>query len=168
MMRRALHTRSTSHGFTLAESLLAAVVLAIAVIAVAATFSASHAQSSAVQAKSAAVAMATQLMEEIAAKPLVETNTTAGWPTETNRVKFDSVRDYDGYTDSTPLHTLESEQVEVTQLPFTRKVKLHYPATLFGTTPAAGDLVLVEVNVSDSTGNGCVLHRLFGRTTLQR
>lgn len=155
-------------GFTLAESLLASVVLAIAVIGVSATLSASQSQSSSVQSGAIATAMARQLMEEVAAKPLNLSDSSPGWPDEPNRVKYDSILDYNGYSDSTPIPTLESEDADLTPVPFTRDVTVHTPSSLFGTTPPPGDFVIIEVNVRDSAGNGCVLHRLVSRANLQR
>jgi type II secretory pathway pseudopilin PulG len=161
--------RSTDRrGFTLAESLLASTVLAIAVIGVAATLSASHAQDSAVQTNSQAVAVARQLMEEVAAKPLVVSDTTPGWPVETERVKYDSIIDYAGYNDKTPVLTKVGEEIDLNSPVYLRTVTLHQPATLFGTNPPGGELVIVEVSVRDAAGNGCSLRRLAGRVNLER
>jgi prepilin-type N-terminal cleavage/methylation domain-containing protein len=158
-------------GFTLAESLIASVVLAIAVVGVVTTITASHQQAAASQSDSQAVALARQLMEEIASKPLLApaADPTPGWPTETNRANYDSVNDYANYQDGTPLPTLEgTTRPEIAIVPFTRLVTLRNPALIFGTAPAAGEVVIVEVKARDATGRTCTLHRLFTRANVQR
>lgn len=156
------------HAFTLAESLLAAVVLAIAVIAVSATLSASQAHVNAIENGSRAASLARQLMEEIAAKPFVAVDATPGWPGVTSRASYDTVNDYDGYTDTTPLPMLDGEPSGAGGAGFTRSVTFHYPATLFGTTPHAGDFVIVDVAVRDPSGVACTLRRLFAQVDLDR
>ena len=169
--RAARDMRTHGRGFTLAESLIAAVVLAIAVVGVATTITASHQQTVATQSDSQAVALARQLMEEIASRPLLASgaDATPGWPDDTNRAHYDSVNDYSGYTDGTPLPTLEgTTRADIASVPFTRKVTIQSPVMIFGTTPPAGDMVIVEVKARDASGRTCALRRLFTRANVQR
>ncbi len=176
-MQRAPLTRSTKPlardlaaprgGFTLAESLIASVVLAVAVIGVAATLSASHQNSAALETEAQAASLARQLIEEIAAKPLVLSDATAGWPADKDRRNYDSVNDYAGYEDESPFTMLDGQEIGAAGA-FKRIVTLTSPNSLFGTTPPAGDFVIVKVAVQDGNGGGCVLHRLVSRTTLTR
>lgn len=160
-----------ARGFTLAESLIASVVLAIAVVGVATTIAASHQQTGSVEQSSAAVAAARQLMEEIAAKPLVAAaaDATPGYKGgQANRAMYDTINDYDGYADESPLKTLEGEKLSIGMAKLARKVEVSYPTALFGTTAAAGEFAVVEVSVGDVEGNDCVLRRLVARTARER
>jgi Tfp pilus assembly protein PilV len=152
-------------GFTLAESLIASVVLAIAVVGVATTIAASHQQSRQLQIQAATVAAARQLMEEIAAKPLVDSDPTPGWPVVTDRSLYDTVADYSGYTDASPLQSLAAD---VVHQPVIRTVTLHYPTELFGGILTTGEMVIIEVSARDSSGDGCTMNRLVSRANLRR
>jgi type II secretory pathway pseudopilin PulG len=92
-------------GFTLAESLIAAVVLAISVLAVGGVLAAASQQSSDSQEQLTAVSLARELMEEIAAKPLADPLTGAVGPgseaSDSTRRLFNNIGDYAGYTDNT-------------------------------------------------------------------
>src|SRR5262249_17062838 len=98
--------------FTLAESLLAAVVLAIAVVGISSALMASQQQSRAMADDAIAVTLAPQPMEEIAAVPVVLSDGTtgaSGWPTDTTRAHYDTVNDFNGYRDQLTV-TLEHEK----------------------------------------------------------
>jgi Tfp pilus assembly protein PilV len=149
--------------------MIASVVLAVAVIGVATTIAASHQQTGAVGSDAAAVATARQLMEEIAAKPLVATDATPGWAGgQQNRLNYDTISDYAGFTETSPVNTLEGHKMQVGPDAFVRTVTITYPTTVFGTTTAAGEFALVEVSVTGSQGSGCTLRRLVARTTRER
>ncbi|MBS3735094.1 MAG: prepilin-type N-terminal cleavage/methylation domain-containing protein [Phycisphaerae bacterium] len=92
-----------TRGFTLAEALLAAAVLAITVGAVTLPFSAA-ARNGRVQARrSLATALAEELMEEVLAKPFLDPDE-PGAPGpdagEAGREDFDNIDDYHGYAES--------------------------------------------------------------------
>jgi prepilin-type N-terminal cleavage/methylation domain-containing protein len=95
----------TGRGFTLIESLLAAVVLAGAICAVTLPFSTS-ARNRQVEARiSVAVPMAEELMEEILAQNFLDENPAFARhlgpePGETQRGALDNVDDYDGYAEA--------------------------------------------------------------------
>src|SRR5436190_20655919 len=95
--------RHNIRGFTLAESLTASVVLAAAVVGIAGSLSASY-QQSAVHGDSAiALDLARELMEEVSAKPFdpaTGATNAAGWPSVTDRTLYDTIDDYNGYSDS--------------------------------------------------------------------
>ena len=130
--------RAAYAAFTLAESLIASVVLALAVVGVATTIAASHQQAGALESDSVAVRAARQLMEEIAAKPLVGTDATPGWPAQPDRALYDTVNDYAGFIENSPVHTLEGVKMTLGSESFVRKVKVTYPTTVFGQATAAG------------------------------
>src|SRR5436190_12254159 len=94
-----------ARGFTLAESLIASVVLALAVVSIATGVSASFQQAGLLNESSTALELGRQLLEEIAAKPFVDPrdgSTTLGPESgETSRSLYDNADDYNGFTDST-------------------------------------------------------------------
>src|SRR5215212_511480 len=84
-------------GFTLAEGLVASVVLAVAVGGIIAPISASYQQTQTVKQSSIAISMAQQLMDEILSKPFADPSdlsTTLGPEAdEGSRTLFDNVDD---------------------------------------------------------------------------
>ena len=157
----------TPGGFTLVESMIASVVLAIAIVGIAGTLAASSAQTSALETNSVAVSLARQLMEEISSRPLVTSDSTPGWPTQTNRASYDSINDYSGYSDTAPVTMLAGDSSGVAS-GYTRSVTLTYPTSLFGTTVTSGDWVLISVSVRDPQGRSVSLNKLVARTTVTR
>src|SRR2546421_10312427 len=101
--RRSKHR--AGRGFTLAEGLLAVVVLSVAVGGIMAPISASYQQTRAVSQTTTAISMAQQLLDEILSKPFVDPtdlSTTLGPEAdELNRAAFDNMDDYHGYHDTT-------------------------------------------------------------------
>src|SRR5215207_5072256 len=95
--------RARAGGFTLAESLIASVVLAAAVVGIAGTLAASYQQDTVRGNITTAINLAQQLMEEIAARPLELTSGATnkpGWSSgQTDRRQYDTIDDYNGYTD---------------------------------------------------------------------
>jgi Tfp pilus assembly protein PilV len=145
------------------------VVLAIAVVGVATTIAASHQQSAALEEDSIAVAAARQLMEEIAAKPLVGADATPGYGAgQKDRAQYDTINDYDGMSETAPVTTLEGVKMTIGTQPFVRAVRVTYPTSVFGTTTPAGEFALVEVTVKGPTGRDVSLKRLVARTTRER
>src|SRR5215813_12309896 len=94
-----------ARGFTLAEGLIAAVVLAAAVAGIVGPISAAYQQTRALEEASIATSLARQLLDEIVAKPFVDPSdysTTLGPEAdEVTRSAYDNVDDYNGYHDST-------------------------------------------------------------------
>jgi type II secretory pathway pseudopilin PulG len=153
--------------FTLVESMVASLVLAIAVVGIAGTLASSQQQTAALEENATAIALGQQLIEEIAAKPLVVTNATPGWPTQTSRANYESINDYNGYTDTNAMSLIGGASSGAGG-GFTRTVTLTYPASLFGTTVTAGDWVIVSVTVRDNSGRSVTLNRLVARATMTR
>ncbi|MGB7161415.1 MAG: prepilin-type N-terminal cleavage/methylation domain-containing protein [Tepidisphaeraceae bacterium] len=157
-------------GFTLVESLIASVVLAVAVVGVAGTLAASYQQSRDQVAVAEATAFARQMLEEISARPVVvvapNPTANAGWTSgNTNRATYDDVDDYNGYTDvSTSVKTLAGATQSIgTMGPYTRTV------SVAGVVPAGhttSDLKLVQVTVTRPTGPPVVLAKVFTRAVV--
>ena len=159
----------TRGAFTLAESLIASVVLAIAVVGVAGTIAASHQQTAALEEDSIAVAAARQLMEEIAAKPLAAADATPGWSLgQKDRALYDTIGDYHGLDETSPVATLEGVKMTIGSRTFVRRVTVTYPTSVFGTTVAAGEFAQIEVTVKGPVGRAVTLKRLVARTTRER
>jgi type II secretory pathway pseudopilin PulG len=159
-------------GFTLAESLIASVVLAAAVIGIAWMLAASYQQSAVRGNKTTALSLAQQLMEEIAAKPLDPATTPdhGGWPTYTDRRLYDTVDDYSGYTDvSSALQMNDGNSIDAGDGGiYTRKVTVATNALPTGLTGTASDFVLVTVAVTMPDGQSTSLSQLFTRATIYR
>jgi Tfp pilus assembly protein PilV len=191
-MAPARHTRITNRraGFTVAESLLASVVLAIAVVAVAGAIIAAQSQTAIQESSGIAVSMARELMEEICSRPFTLPDATPGWHGGvTNRSTYDTIDDYNGYSDTISAHVARSVNDSVGsftsalppstviangQLPapsgqlYTRKVSVSYPTTVFSATDASGDFAIVTVTVAGAGGTQITLSRLIGSTNNTR
>jgi prepilin-type N-terminal cleavage/methylation domain-containing protein len=183
-------------GFTLAESLIASVVLAIAVVGVSGALIAAQKQSQAQEDDAVAVTLARQLLEEIASYPLKfpdgSTGAT-GWPTLTNKSSFDTVDDFNGYRDlvatsyerersgngtesfssfsAKPSSTVIAPGASLDPLTawqYRREVSVTYPTSAFGATLSSGDLVLVTVKVSSATGRQLEISRVIAKTAVVR
>jgi prepilin-type N-terminal cleavage/methylation domain-containing protein len=183
--------RNRRGGFTLAECLIASVVLAIAVIAVSGSIVASQSQNTAQVEDTMALNLARQLMEEIAAVPL-STADSSSWPSLTDRTQYDRVNDFNGYSDivKIPLRrssssslsgtvSLSSARPSVTVVTsgsptlgteqYRRTVSITYPTTPFsGATVTAGDFAVVTITVRSGSGVVVTLPRLFARNTVKR
>jgi hypothetical protein len=148
------------------------VVLAAAVIGIAWTLAASYQQSAVRGNKTTALSLAQQLMEEIAARPLDPPTTPdhAGWPTFTDRRLYDTVDDYNGYTDvSSALEMNDGTTIDAGDGgAYTRKVTVTSNALPTGLTGTASDFVLVTVTVSMPYGQSTSLSQLFTRATVYR
>src|SRR5688572_12916500 len=95
--------------FTLVEALIAAFVVAVATVGVASMLAASSQQSAVMQDSTVSQALARQLMEEIASRPVNDANgnISLGYEVgETGRSLFNTIDDYDGYTDTTDSITM--------------------------------------------------------------
>lgn len=183
-------TRRTNRGaFTLAESLVASVVLAISVVAVSGAIISSQQQTAAQEDGSTALALGRQLMEEIASLPLNPSDATAGWSSVTNRSLYDSIYDFNGYTDklSVPIHrtantsgigTFSSATPTVTVITsgtptlaaqeYLRSASVSYPTSMFGQAVTSGDFAIITVTVRGGKGNRVTLSRIVARNTVSR
>lgn len=160
--RRARSLRA-SRGFSLAESMIAVVILAVAVTAVAGVLHAARSQSAITADASTAQELARQLMEEITSRPYADPDgpsrlgPEAG---ETQRVLFDNVDDYHAYAD-----TLVREQ----NTKYERSVAVAYRAARDGAAIAnVGDFALVTVTVQGPESRPVVLSQLVTSATTRR
>jgi len=166
MRHPSIHPR----GFTLAESLTASVVLAVAVVGIASSLSASYQQTAVHEDHANALDLAKELMEEVSAKSFTVTGTNAqGWPTVTDRSLYDTIDDFNGYTDSSSTIKLsDGTTVDVGNSgAFTRKVTVTntVPAGLTGT---ATDFAVVTVTVSTPHSDDLTLTQICLNTTVTR
>lgn len=156
-------------GFTIAEGLIATVVLAVAVVGIAGLIAASSQQAAAMEQSAQGLTLARQLLEEIIARPFQDpqdpTNTAIGRDFgETDRVDFDDVDDYHGWSDQatalpTPAGTVDASGGR----PFTRGVVVERVVPN-GVAAAATDFALVKVIVSTPAGQSLTLSQLVTRT----
>jgi Tfp pilus assembly protein PilV len=174
--RRGFRARvARRRGFTLAEAMIASVVLAAASLGVATSIGASYQQDQSVQQMSTAIALSRELMEEISAKPFDDPNGTSALGPEsgeTSRALYDNVDDYHNYSDTTDTSaTGAMKNLANTSLTlgdgqiFTRSVSVQYRRTPSGSSAASGDFAVVTVTVTDPTGRTLTTSRLFARNT---
>ncbi|HEY8667517.1 MAG TPA: prepilin-type N-terminal cleavage/methylation domain-containing protein [Tepidisphaeraceae bacterium] len=161
-------------GFTLVESLIASVVLAIAVIGVAGVMGTSFKHVEALDQGMTAVSLAKQLMEEIAAKPFLDpvlkTAPLGHEAAETTRASYNNIGDYDGYADeSSGLQTPAGTNVSLgTGQSFTRRVTVEYRATPGGAAASSGDFARVTVTVTCPDGQVTTLSQLMCNLMVNR
>jgi type II secretory pathway pseudopilin PulG len=163
-------------GYTLAESLIASVVLAIAIVAISGTLAASYQQNTMRGNTTSALNLAQQLMEEIAAKPIALPSNQVnkpGWQQgQTDRRLYDTVDDYNGYADfSSTIQAADGSTVNLNNgaTSFQRSVTVQsgaVPAGLTASTPE--DFVLVTVTVNMPYNQNVSVSQLVTRVTRLR
>ncbi|WP_428939949.1 hypothetical protein [Fontivita pretiosa] len=191
------NTKPNAHrlrsAFTLAECLVASIVLAVAVVGVTAAIVASQRQTAAQEDDATAVALARQLIEEVVSLPIVlpdGSTGVAGWPASTNRSLYDTIDDYNGYTDTVTTDVARATELAAkgnfTPVPpkpsfavaidaplaaqqYRRRVAVSFPTVMFGASVSAGDFAVVTVTIQgNSPGKGAQLTRLVARTNITR
>lgn len=172
-------------GFTLLESLLAAVVLAVAVLAVAGTLSASSQQTAATTRDFTALSLGRQLMEEVAARAFAgdvpSGSDQPGFTYQNDRSRYDDHADFNGYWDTCTVATdgtvsivpgtanSASPAAAPTQAATLRRsVFVQYRSAPDGASVPGGDLAVVTVTVSRPGAEPIRFRRLFTRTTIVR
>ena len=157
-------------GYTLAESLIASVVLAIAIVGIAGTLAASYQQNSVRGNTTTALSLAQQLMEEMAAKPMDppagQTNKPGWQQGQTDRRLYDTLDDSDGYADlSGSIQAADGSTINLSNGgTYQRSVSMQsgVPAGLTG--PGA-DFVMVTVTVQMPRNQVVSVSQLFTRVT---
>ena len=159
-------------GFTLAEGLVASVVLAVAVGGIIAPISASYQQTQTVKQSSIAISMAQQLMDEILSKPFADPSDLSTTPgpeaDEPTRAAYDNIDDYHGYHDSTDSSASDFIKTAAGQTIgwnstdiYRRSVTVEYRATPAGAAVIAGDYVVVKVTVTMPHGHQISVQRMI-------
>ena len=159
--------------FTLIEALIASFVVAVATVGVSSMLAATSQQSGAMNDSSISQALARQLMEEIASKP-IEDSTGAislGHETgETSRALYDQIDDYNGYSDTTSsIQMLDGTTVNLGNgQTYTRSVAVEYRLTPSGAASGSSTapFCVMTVTVTASNGVPVTLTRLFARTAV--
>jgi len=163
-------------GFTLAEGLLAVVVLAVAVGGIMGPMSASYQQTRSVSQTSMAISLAQQLLDEILSKPFVDptdSSTKLGPEAdEPNRTAFDNMDDYHGYHDTTDMTASDSMKTASGQAItwsgtdiYSRSVQMEYRSTPSGLATASGDYLMITVSVTMPHGQKVSVQRMVCRYT---
>jgi prepilin-type N-terminal cleavage/methylation domain-containing protein len=174
MHPRPAQPRRARSGFTLTESLIASVVLAAAGVGVLSMVNASYAQASHVREDAAALALAGELAEEIAAVPwaaVVPTDAAgnplrsdaAGWPVNGNRGTYDNVGDFDGYADATTALSSQSGIAVAAAAGGKYKRQVTIVSSPIASIPTPADMAVVQVKVTTPTGRTVTLSRLVAR-----
>jgi len=171
-----LSIRESRSGFTLAEGLLAVVVLAVAVGGIMGPISASYQQTRTVSETTTAVSLAQQLLDEILSKPIVDPtdlSTTLGPEAdELSRTAFDNIDDYHGYHDTTDwtksdaMKTASGAAITWNGTDvYSRSVQMEYRATPSGAALTSGDYLLISVTVTMPHGHQVSVQRMVCRYT---
>jgi Tfp pilus assembly protein PilV len=156
-------------GFTLAESLIASVVLAISVVGIAAAMTCSSQQAMATNDAAITTALGKQLLEEIAARPfpIPGITTNLGWSGGNHdRSTYDDAGDYNGYADSTPITALSGAVINPGAA-YTRTVSFVQRMNP-SDTPGDGDFALITVTVTGPSGASTIFSKIISNVTLAR
>jgi prepilin-type N-terminal cleavage/methylation domain-containing protein len=167
LLRRQLPGR---RGFTLAECLIASVVLAVTVLGICGALTAAAHQTEAMEVDARAVSIAREMMEQIAARPFdpPASGDQPGWLSGNHSTNtFDNIADYNGLTqDSTA-------PVDATHLAdaitYQTGIAVEFRSSPSGPVAPGGDFALITVSVTPSShGDPVLLQRLAARYTLVR
>ena len=157
-------------GFTLAECLIASVVLSFTVLGICGAMSAATGQSNAMEVEAHCLSMARDLMEQTASRSfdVPASNDHPGWSTGNRQVAhFDNIADFNGmlqYFDPVDPATRITDTIEIS-----RAVSVQFRATPGGAANAAGNFAMITVTITPSAYAGPVtLRRLVARTTIVR
>jgi prepilin-type N-terminal cleavage/methylation domain-containing protein len=152
--------RRARRGFTLAECLIASVVLAVGVLGISAALTAASSQNQSTDIDARSLAIARAMMEEIAARPFDRDANELGAPPT-------CIADYDGVQRTTA--PLAQPTTAADSLTFTSNVHVQFRATPAGPSDPSGDLALITVVTTPSDKSGSVtLHRMVSRFTRLR
>ena len=163
--------QNAKRAFTLAESLIASVVLAAAVIGISSTVGVSYKQTRVLQTTSSAGALAEQLLEEISAKPWndPDSGTATAADRETGgRSQYDNIYDYSGFADvSSGLNTLGGDTVSTGggEL-YSRSVKVEVLSSPNGALSSSGSFARITVTVTAPGGDRVALSKTVCRTNV--
>jgi type II secretory pathway pseudopilin PulG len=158
--------------FTLIEGLIASLILAVGVAGVASTLAASAAQARALATDTTAQMLARELMEEVAAKPFAApvSSDAAGYKLgNASRATYDNLSDYDGYSDVTPIKSLNGDTINTGDgVIYTRSVAIEFRTTPGGPKVLNGDYAMITVVVKANLGRSITMSRLVTNVTLVR
>jgi hypothetical protein len=153
MAWRISNTDHRRRGFSLAEAMMAATLLAIAVVGVAGPLGAAGEQSRQAEERGAARVRARPRKEEIVARPLCDDGTTCHLgpeSSECDRTQFDSADDYNGYSDTTKdLRNYSNKTLPFDRkILYTRNVTVAYRTSPNSASVSSGDFAIVNVSVT--------------------
>jgi hypothetical protein len=158
-------------GFSVAEGLIASTILAIAVVGIAGPLGAASEQGKLLRERATALVLARELMEEIAAKPLLDGGTSCHQGPEsgeTSRALYDSADDYHNYHDATSeLRDLSGHALGFSgDGYFNRDVTVTYRTTPAGADTTSGDFGVATVTVTTPHKLTVKITRLLCKETL--
>jgi type II secretory pathway pseudopilin PulG len=150
--------RRRLHGFTLAEGLIASVILAIAVVGILTLVSSAASQAAVVRQDAAALSLARQLMERMAGVPFLPSAAHLGYSAGNfDSATYDDINDFDGYTDTVSTMVAIAGQPSAGDArSYTRSVAV--TANAWPVAPA--DFKRITVTVTPPQGRPVTLSRL--------
>jgi hypothetical protein len=167
--------RFARSGFTVAESMMASVILGIAVAGLGVALAASHQNAQVAEERGAMIQAARALMEDVASIPFLPPALVdkPGWDLGVKtRADYDDVFDFDGYTDLIPLIDRSTVITDITPgtAGYTRTVVVQPrsdPATPTASKSGAS-FARVTVTVTAPSGDKITLPYLAARTVWRR
>ena len=159
-------------GFTLVESMIAATILGAAIVGTMGPLLASTHQTQAMWENSTSLALARELLEEVAAMPYLDPDGTqrAGpRANQTTRQQYTSIGDYNGYKDTTnALASMEGTTLNIgAESTYTRGISVQYMTSVSGSSSVSGDYALVTVTVTTPSGTSVTLSRMVTRQKME-
>jgi Tfp pilus assembly protein PilV len=171
---RILNRARNRCAFTLAEALIASVVLAIAALSIATALSACAQQSTAFDSDATALSLARELIEAVAARPFDPPGSgdQPGWGAGSQTCdNYDDISDFAGYTDTVAADQASSDGRTAHSVSYHRTTTIGYRATPTGAdqasvSPSTGfAMVTVTVQPADGQRPAVTLTRLVTRVT---
>jgi type II secretory pathway pseudopilin PulG len=157
---------------SLVESLIASVVLAIATIGIASSLSGAAKQTGDLSTIATMNTIGRALMEEVSALPFTgpALGDQGGWSKgNTNRATYDSLDDFNGYTDQSPFTMLDGTTVPLDDgQKYQREVEVQFRATPSGEAQTSGDFAMIRIRVSSGAVGTVVIEKLLTNFTQKR
>jgi Tfp pilus assembly protein PilV len=151
-----MRRRETAGGFTLVESLMAAVVLLACVVAISLALSAGHMQNHQAEQGQRAMGLVEEMMEMIVARPYNDPQGASNLGPEAGEIAvadFDNTDDFHGYVDSAATSINAAGQVYPSAYQnLTRTVTVQEMNAFIGGIPTAVVGQIVTVVVTDGQG----------------
>jgi prepilin-type N-terminal cleavage/methylation domain-containing protein len=159
-----------TRGFTLAECLIASVVLAVTVLGITGALTAATHQAEAMEVDAYSLSLARQAMEEIASRGFdpPASNDQPGWGAgSTVSANYDDIKDFNGLDEQAAAAASPVRLIDT--ISFRRQVSVEFRATPSGVANPTGDFALITVTVTPAShGAPLTLHRMAARYTTVR
>ena len=160
-----IRSRPPAAGFTLAEMILAIVVISVGLAGVLAALNQATARSADPILTKQSVAIAEAFIAEVKSKEFSNPTAYAGSPSQAERINFADVDDYNGYPSDLPSGGIYAQATPASGSPIAGLERYRVSVAVAATTSAigpagevpAGQMKRITVTVTDPAGNAFVL-----------